>query len=54
MEESAPSLFFDIVISTTMLTDHMPDLYETSLLNVLEKMKTDSKLDTEEKVTTPK
>lgn len=38
MEESAPSLFFDIILSSTMFTDHMPDLYESSLLNVVERL----------------
>eukprot|EP01090_Pellita_catalonica_P017196 TRINITY_DN5131_c0_g1_i1.p1 TRINITY_DN5131_c0_g1~~TRINITY_DN5131_c0_g1_i1.p1 ORF type:complete len:512 (+),score=111.68 TRINITY_DN5131_c0_g1_i1:29-1537(+) len=36
-EESSPSLFGEIVISTRMFLDHMPDLYEAVLLEVLEK-----------------
>jgi hypothetical protein len=43
MEESSPSLFFDIVLSNTMFTDHMPDLYETSLQNCLDKLQEEAK-----------
>lgn len=38
MEVSSPSLFKDIIISSSMFTDHMPDLYEISLQNVLDKL----------------
>ncbi len=38
MEFSSPSLFKDIIISASMYTDHMPDLYEMSLQNVLDKL----------------
>jgi len=41
MEESAPSLFFDIVLSNCMITDHMPDLYETSIKNCLDRLQTE-------------
>jgi hypothetical protein len=35
LEESHPSLFGSIVISNTMLTDHLPDVYEECLQNSL-------------------
>jgi len=38
MEESDPSLFGDIIISSTMFVDHMPDAYESALENLLDNL----------------
>jgi len=38
MEESHPSLFGDIVISSNMFLDHMPDVYEDSLGYVVDSL----------------
>jgi len=35
IEESDPSLFGDIIVSTTMFVDHMPDAYESSLESLI-------------------
>jgi hypothetical protein len=39
MEQSAPSLFSEIIISICMFADHLPDVYENSLINILERLK---------------
>lgn len=36
VEQSAPSLFKDIVISSSMLMDHLPDVYEDALICALQ------------------
>jgi Lipase (class 3) len=38
IEESSPALFPDIVLSPSMLTDHMPDLYQEALEIALRRM----------------
>mmetsp|Transcript_12466 Transcript_12466/g.17271 ORF Transcript_12466/g.17271 Transcript_12466/m.17271 type:complete len:540 (-) Transcript_12466:43-1662(-) len=48
METSSPSMFSDIIISNTMFTDHMPDLYERAIKRTLDRI---VKINDEEKVT---
>jgi len=36
VEQSAPSLYKEILVSPTMITDHFPDWYEKALTNVLD------------------
>jgi hypothetical protein len=38
LEESAPSLFYDIILSNKMFLDHFPDVYEASLNNLHTKL----------------
>jgi len=50
MEESDPSLFGDIIISSSMFTDHMPDAYETALETILETVKKNEGIPLEETI----
>lgn len=39
IEETAPSLFHDLILSGTMFLDHFPDLYEDSLKLCLDRVR---------------
>jgi len=39
LEQSDPSLFFDIILSASMFSDHMPDQYEKALKDTLDRLK---------------
>lgn len=39
VEESAPSLFTNIILSPTAYSDHMPDVYEDCIALVLKRLK---------------